>query len=239
MLNMIECENYREMSSRCAEELLLLVERNPRAKIILATGNSPLLTYRLFVKEIIHKQINISEVTWIKLDEWAGLPEENPATYEYFINKEILSPLNIKKDKYITFGGKGKNINQECEKVENLLGEIGKIDAAVVGIGRNGHIGLNEPAKELNIGAHCVKLDTITKTHKMLTSSGEHHVEYGITLGLDQILSAERLIVLATGEGKQNVYKKMTERKILTEVPATMLHLHRNAVCYVDVSSTK
>lgn len=95
MLNMIECENYREMSSRCAEELLLLVERNPRAKIILATGNSPLLTYRLFVKEIIHKQINISEVTWIKLDEWAGLPEENPATCEYFINKEILSPLNI------------------------------------------------------------------------------------------------------------------------------------------------
>lgn len=235
MIDFVKCQSYEEMSQLCAKELVLLVKSNPKAKIILATGASPLLAYRLFVKEIIKDQINVSEVTWIKLDEWAGLTFENPATCEYYIRREILDPLHVQQEKYISFGVCGNDLEEECTRIEKRLKELGRIDAAVVGIGRNGHIGLNEPADELCVGIHTVKLDAMTKKHSMLKDTNE--VEYGITLGIDNILSSVRVIVLATGEGKSDVYKKMLEKKVLTEVPATFMHLHSNLCCYKDEAS--
>lgn len=237
MLHIVEHKSYEEMSRQCAEELVLLIKNRPKARIVLATGASPLLAYRIFVQEIIHNKIDVSDVIWIKLDEWAGMSPENPASCEYFINQEILTPLHIKKENYISFGVTGGDLEEECKRVETQLEKIGKIDAAIVGIGRNGHVGLNEPSNELTAGIHLVNLDEITKTHRMLTSVGADHVEQGITMGMDWILSADRLIVLATGQGKGDVYRKLLQKKIMTTIPATLLQLHGNAVCYADMET--
>lgn len=233
MLKMVNCESYESMSRRCADELLSLVQEYPRAKIVLATGNSPLLAYQLFVKDVLEKAIDVTGITWIELDEWVGLPPENSATCDFFIQKEILSQLHIHPEKYLAFRPMGKDLEAECRRMEEELLQLGRIDAAIVGIGCNGHVGLNEPGEELFAGVHVAKLDQKTKGHAMLAQAGEK-VQYGITLGMGNILSAEKLIVLVTGDGKMAAYKRMLQQKCTTAVPATFLHLHNNALCLTD-----
>lgn len=234
MIQFIPCSSYEQMSQKCASDMLALVREKPNASIILATGLSPQYAYRLFVQAVLTEKLDVSKVTWIKLDEWAGLPPENPATCDYFIRREILDPLKINPARVIAINQMAEDLAVECERVEQLLAQIPQIDLAVVGVGRNGHVGLNEPADQIPLGVHTVVLDSKTKDHAMLKEAGETAVGSGVTLGMGNILSAAAINVLFTGGEKQSSFAMMQDRVLTMEVPATLLHLHNNVRCYVD-----
>lgn len=236
MRELIIRENYEEMSRCAADEMLELIQTKPKAVIVLATGHSPLQAYRFLVKDLKEKKVDYSQVTFVKLDEWAGLDPSNEATCEYFIRKEIIEPLGIKEENYIHFQADCEDAAAECARIDALYKALPRVDLVILGIGMNGHLGLNEPADVQYAPAHVAPLNEKTKTHEMLTHT-EKPVTNGITLGMENLFAGEKVMLLADGKEKEKGLQGYLNDEISTQVPVSFLKLHRNCVCYINKES--
>lgn len=235
-MNVIELKSYEEMSIKACDIMIQCLQNKPDALFCIATGSSPTLTYQLFVKRIKEEHIDTSQMRVLKLDEWCGLSQDNPATCEYYVRKYILTPLNIPDERYIGFDSMASDSEYECERISKLLKEHKGIDCCILGIGKNGHLGLNEPREAINPFIHKIDLDAQTKTHSMLASNGQE-VSQGYTLGLKDILNAKQILLLITGPGKETAYQDLHKKVISSKYPANYLWLHDQATCIVDKSS--
>lgn len=224
------------MSRETAALLRLTIEKNPEAVIVLATGHSPQLAYRYFVEGILENPLDISRATFVKLDEWLGLGPENEATCEYFIRKEIIEPLGIKEEQYLHFMPEAADPERECERVQKAYEAFEKVDLVILGIGRNGHLGLNEPGEELIGPAHTIGLDEKTKGHEMLSHTTEA-VSRGITLGMENLFKGEQILLLADGKEKEEGLSWYLNDRISTQVPVSFLKLHPNCRCIINRES--
>lgn len=166
-----QVENYTALSERASEYLLAVIRSKPDAVICLATGATPLLTYHYLVEKIQQQQVDVSQLTFVKLDEWVDLPLTMPGTCETFLQQHIVQPLGLREDQLISFHS--EEINEtECERVTNLIARKGGLDLCVLGLGKNGHLGLNEPGEILQPACHISQLDARTQQHEMLKNRG-------------------------------------------------------------------
>lgn len=229
-----EQSDYRSLSEAASEQLLALMHRKPDAVICLATGATPVLTYQLLVDKITAQQVDISRITFVKLDEWVGLSPEDPATCEVFLQQHILKPLGVAPENYISFRSDNAD-DSECARIVEQITQRGGLDLCVLGIGKNGHLGLNEPDEQLEPACHITHLDERTRLHEMLKQANIP-VEKGITLGLRDILAAREVLLLVSGEGKQRAFAQFKEGKVSTQIPASFLWLHPKTTClYCDM----
>lgn len=235
-MNFINTNDYNEMSESASDFLINCLKQKPDTLFCMATGSSPTDAYRLFIQKVHTQNIDTKKMRIVKLDEWCGLPKDNPATCEFYIHKHLLKPLDISEDRYISFNPMEKNEEYECRRITALIKENGGIDCCVLGIGKNGHLGLNEPAQELPLFAHKAVLDPKTQTHSMLTSN-KVTVSEGYTLGLKDILSSKKILLLITGSDKQNAYNALKKKTISSNHPANYLWLHDNTFCITDNAS--
>lgn len=235
-MKFIITESYESMSEAASEVLVNCLTQKPDALFCIATGSSPTEAYRLFIEKVNAKHIDTSKMRIIKLDEWKGLTKDNPATCEYYVREHILKPLNIPEDRYIAFDPMEENAEYECERIANLIKENGGIDCCILGLGRNGHLGLNEPCDKLDPFVHKAVLDKKTQTHSMLTSNNQT-VSEGYTIGLKDILESKEVLFMVTGADKQEAYETPQEKIITNKQPANYLWLHNNTHCIVDTSS--
>ena len=226
----IYLENYEKMSEHAACEIVNYIKQKPDANICLASGGSPDLTYDLFVKKLIEEKVDTSKMWITKLDEWIGVKNDSELSCEKYIYEKILKPLNI-KDRYITFNSEG-NPFKEVEKVRDSLAKR-PIDLCVLGFGKNGHLGLNEPDAEIEPYAHVIKLSYITKTHPMIYGK-QKGIEFGMSIGMKEILDAKEVILLMKGAFKKELFNRFKTEKITSEIPATYLWLHNNCKVIVD-----
>jgi len=226
-------ENYEEMSKEAAAIMRETIEKNPNAILVFATGHSPQRAYQILVQGLIQDQIDISCVTFVKLDEWMGLAPENEATCEYFLQKEIIQPLHVKESQYLHFNALAKDINAECQRFRDAFALLPCVDLVILGIGKNGHLGLNEPAEELTIHTHIAALTAKTKTHEMLTHTKEQ-VSFGVTMGLQEIFCGKKILLLADGRQKAEMLQYYLGDKISTRVPVSLLKLHPDCTCVVN-----
>lgn len=234
--NIVLKENYEEMSLEAAEEIYSVIENNPCAVIVLATGHSPLLAYRILVDKIREKNQDVSQVTFVKLDEWMGLDSEEEATCEYFIRKEILEPLEIKEERYLHFIPEAEDAAAECARMEAEYEALPAVDLVILGIGMNGHLGLNEPADSLTGPAHVIGLDEKTKTHEMLSHT-KKTVTGGITLGMQNIFRGKKILLLADGKEKEKGLSGYLDDGITTQIPVSLLKLHPDCRCIINQES--
>lgn len=235
-MNILTKKNYDEMSKQACEILVKCLKEKPGAMFCIATGSSPTGAYSEFVKHVREEKLDVSKLKIIKLDEWFGLEKTNRATCEYYISEHILKPLGITEDRYISFNPKEQDDKSECRRISALLMQNGGIDCCVLGLGKNGHLGLNEPQKELNPFIHKACLDTKTQTHSMLVSNSTK-VSEGYTLGIKDILASREILFLVTGDGKQEAYENFRKGQISSMYPANYLWLHNNVTCLVDEGS--
>lgn len=234
MQHIQQCDNFNVLSELASEYLITAIQRKPDATICLATGATPLLTYRYFVKKIHQRQIDIRHVTFVKLDEWLGIPLTAPGTCESFLQQHIVQPLGLRADQLIGF--RSEHIDEtECERVTDLIAAQGGLDICVLGLGKNGHLGLNEPGQALTPRCHISHLDEQTRRHDMLKTA-ERPVTHGITLGLKDILHAKEVLLLIAGEGKRAAVEKYLTATVTTTIPASFLWLHDNVTCLLDSS---
>ena len=227
------CDNYEEMSRKASDFLIKELKHNPNILICTATGNSPAGTYQNLVIAYQEKKELFSALRIIKLDEWAGIPFENEHTCEAYIQHKIIRPLDIDADRYISFESNPQSFSDECERMKKELAKNGPIDICILGLGKNGHIGLNEPSLKLQPFCHLITLSKASLHHEMLKNLGKKP-EVGLTLGIADILRSKKIILLVTGKNKERVTKRLFEQKISTEVPASMLWLHPNVQCFID-----
>jgi putative deaminase/isomerase len=218
----------------------LLVLKRIRAEadllMCLATGHSPTGTYEQMVRAYQRDADLFAELRIIKLDEWHGLPGDNPATCEYYLQKHVVGPMRISQSRYVAFDPQTRDAEGECRRISRKLAAVGPIDLAILGIGRNGHLGLNEPGDSLTPGAHVAKLTESTLGHEMLKAAGRP-VKQGMTLGIAQLLASREVLLLVCGESKRAAMRQLRSGEVSTQLPASFLHLHPRITCIFDRAS--
>jgi galactosamine-6-phosphate isomerase len=186
------CEDPEEVAVHAARVIVEASIRRPDLLLCVATGSTPTLTYAKLVNEQRANPGLFSALRVIKLDEWVGLPMDHPSTCEAYLWTHLLSPLGITPDRYISFDSTAASPEDECERVAAALDACGPIDIAVLGLGVNGHLGLNEPSDRLQCQPHVATLAQETTQHSMLTSqSASESVKTGLTLGMQNIRDAK------------------------------------------------
>lgn len=230
--------NHEELSATAATLLTHVVRENPLAKICIATGSTPTQSYELWVKKMLTENIPTNRLTIIKLDEWGGLPMDHPSTCETYIREHIIKPLKLREDQFISFQSQPTDPQAECARVAKEIIRVGGIDLCVLGIGKNGHLGFNEPAELWSVGPHVVQLSVSSLSHSMLDGDNSL-VQFGITLGIKNIRDARKVLVLASGEEKAAVIRTSFNGPVTPACPASILQELPQASIFLDVEASQ
>ncbi|MEI6561750.1 MAG: glucosamine-6-phosphate deaminase [Verrucomicrobiota bacterium] len=214
-------------SKEAARFLAALLRKKPHAVLGLATGGTPLPLYRELIRMHRQEGLDFSRCTTFNLDEYVGLGAEHPASYRRFMQEHLFASLNIPPDHIRIPDGLAADIPAHCAAYEQAIVEAGGIDAQILGIGGDGHIGFNEPTSSLGSRTRLKTLTVRTREDnaRFFASPGEvpHHV---ITMGIGTILDARSLVLLAFGAAKAEAVAAMVEGPITAMVPASALQMH-------------
>lgn len=232
-IEIIETKDFEELSRISADVMVECVRKKPDSLFCLATGSSPTRTYEIFVELVNKEQINIQKLRILKLDEWWRVNENDPSTCENFIQAKIIRPLNISSQNYISFNSDTQDANVECDRIAQIIQEQGPIDLCILGLGKNGHLGLNEPGGYFIPFTHVVELDEKTKTHDMLTKTNVT-IDYGMTIGMADIIASQKVLFLATGDEKNVSFNVFLKGQVRSDLPASILWLHPNVLCVFE-----
>lgn len=239
-MNVIITKNYEELSKVAAKEMAEVIKNNPSAILGLATGGSPIGMYKELIRMNKDGEIDFSTVTTVNLDEYVGLSGEHPQSYRYFMNDNLFNHINIDKKNTYVPNGLAKDVEEECKNYDSKIAQLGGTDVQLLGIGNNGHIAFNEPDEALVSGTHLTNLteDTIRANARFFDSIDEVP-KTALTMGLGGIMKSKKIIVIASGESKAEAVKAMVNGKISTNMPASMLQMHRDVVVIVDEEAAK
>ena len=233
-------ENYDQMSRLAADMFVETITANNACVLGLATGSTPIGTYDYLVKDYKEGKIDFSKVKSINLDEYYPLSPTNDQSYRYFMNYNLFDRVNIDKANTFVPNGEAANPEEFCVEYENRIDAFGGIDLQILGIGRNGHIGFNEPDTELYPFTHVTDLtaDTIDANARFFESVDQVPTK-AITMGIQSIFKARKVVILASGENKAEAVKAMVEGMISPKCPASLLKLHPDVTVICDKEAAK
>ena len=237
-MNIIVCKNYEEMSLRAAELLAEVVKSKPACVLGLATGSTPVGMYQNLIRMNKAGEISFKDVTTVNLDEYYPIDPENDQSYRYFMNVNLFDHVDIDKAKTSVPDGTAKDPEAEGRRYEALISALGGIDVQILGIGRNGHIGFNEPDASLVLDTHVTDLTPSTiEANSRFFASEKDVPRQALTMGIGSIFKAKKIILMVSGAEKKAAVSALLARKISTTSPATMLNLHPDVtlVCTTDV----
>ena len=211
------------------------LQKQPASVFGLATGSTPVSLYRELIGSNQQGEISFQHVRTFNLDEYMGLPPDHSQSYRNFMNREFFDHIDIDPDNTHVPPGDAADPIRACEEYEQAISVSGGIDIQLLGIGRNGHIGFNEPTSCLNSRTRVKTLtrETIADNARFFRE-GEKQPHLSITMGIGTIMEARLVILLATGEGKAEAVKAMVEGPVSAWCPASALQLHRSTVVIID-----
>jgi glucosamine-6-phosphate isomerase len=230
-------DNYSSLSAAVAAMLIDFIKKKPEAVFCLATGDTPKLTYHIAVETIRKENIDTSHCFFIGLDEWFGIKPENSGSCHYYLNQYFFTPAGIMPEQIHLFDALAADENEECEKMNRIITAKGGIDFMLVGVGMNGHIGLNEPGTSMDTLAHAAPLEEMTKTTGQKYFKEQAQIEKGITIGLKQVMEARTLVLMANGKKKSAIIKQALEDEINTGLPASLIRRHINSFLMIDAEA--
>jgi len=227
MVNIKVYSTYQELCRSAFQQVVLSVKRNSGALICVATGESPIGLYQFFPEQSeLFKHIKI-----LKLDEWGGIRPDDPSTCETYIKENIIQPLKLDENQLMGFQSDAKNTENECNRIKSLIPQHNGIDLCILGMGADGHIGLNFPADKIAPEAHVVPSHYLT--HSMLDKAREKPT-HGYTLGFKEILNSKEIILIVKGASKREALRLLNKGEITTHFPASLLLLSQNCTIYCD-----
>jgi glucosamine-6-phosphate deaminase len=234
-MEIIVCRDYEEMSERAADIFTALIATKPDCVLGLATGSTPIGTYKMLCERYKKGEVDFSRVTTFNLDEYYPMAKDHPQSYHYFMNEQLFSHVNIDKACTHIPDGLSSEPDKMGEEYDRMIQEAGGIDLQLLGIGRNGHIGFNEPAETLIAGTHLTPLteDTILANARFFTSR-EEVPTHAVSMGMASILGARAILLLISGKDKSQALRMLREDTITTACPATLLKLHPNVTILCD-----
>ena len=231
-MKLVIAENYNELSEKATNDLLEIVKGKAEPVVCTASGDTPAGMYKVLVEKVSNGAANVNGWYFLGLDEWAEMNGDNEGSCRWHLNNQLFNPLKPAEDHIIFFDGKA-NLESECERVENFIGKRG-LDVSIVGLGMNGHIGMNEPGTEVSTRTHISELDPLTAQVGQKYFKSATELKYGITLGLATLLESKHIFLLVSGSKKAAIIKDVLEGPVSEEVPATMLLNHAGLTIYLD-----
>ncbi|MFT3682213.1 MAG: glucosamine-6-phosphate deaminase [Ferruginibacter sp.] len=226
--------DHHELSAFTANEIANAIINKPTLTLCMASGHTPALTCELLVKKLQEEKVDYSSITFLGLDEWAGLPPENEGSCHYFFKQKVFEPLQLSPSQYFLFDALADNLKTECVKMDSIIEEKGGIDIMVVGIGMNGHIGFNEPGTAFDILSHVAELDETTVSVGQKYFKETTALQKGITIGLGHLMHAKKVFLMANGMKKAEVIKKTIEGAVTESFPASIMQEHKNGFVIFD-----
>lgn len=226
---------YEEISRLAAQMVADLVREKPRCVIGLATGSTPLGTYKEMIRMHKEEDLDFSQVVTFNLDEYVGLVPTHDQSYRYFMNDNLFNHINIRKENTHVPDGMARDIPGACGVYEDMICENGGIDLQVLGIGGNGHIAFNEPGSSLASRTRVKTLDEATrKDNSRFFGSIDEVPKYAVTMGIGTIMEAQQIIILANRESKAAAVAAAVEGPITAMCPASVLQLHPAVTAITD-----
>nr|WP_293839818.1 glucosamine-6-phosphate deaminase [uncultured Arsenicibacter sp.] len=225
---------YAELSQHAAEHIAALLKRKPDALICLASGATPIGTFHQLVDLAQTGHANLNQCSFIGLDEWVGMGPDDDGSCSYHLYHDLFIPLGIPAERIHYFNAKADDLAAECRRIDAAIAAHGGLDLLLVGIGLNGHIALNEPGTPFTNYCHVIDLHetTITVGQKYFTKPTP--LTKGITIGLQHLMDAKEVILMANGQGKAAVIHQALTAPVSTDFPATIIQRHPNALVWVD-----
>ncbi|HZG74164.1 MAG TPA: glucosamine-6-phosphate deaminase [Chondromyces sp.] len=234
-MQIIKAENYTEMSQKAAGFILTRIKANPALTLGLATGGTPVGTYEELIEDHVQNGTSYSQAITFNLDEYIGLSAGHKNSYRQFMNEKLFNHIDIPLSQTHIPHGDAEDIEMECMSYEKLIERNGGIDLQLLGIGRNGHIGFNEPGTPFESATHIVDLAPSTiKANARFFSSPEEVPTQAITMGISTIMKSREILLLVSGEAKKEAMKKLMSGEISEKFPASILNQHPNVTVIID-----
>ena len=223
----------RALARRVADE----IAATPRIVLGLPTGRTPVAFY----DELAQLGIDFSQATTFNLDEFLGIPPTHPGSFREFMEQHLFRRVNLDRGRIHFLDGSAADPDEECVRYERAIDEAGGLDLQIVGIGTNGHIGFNEPARELQPRTHRVTLTPETRRSNAALFGGDPAAvpAEALSMGMATILQARNIVLIATGESKASCIERVLNGPVTPELPASFLHLHRDVDIMIDEAAAQ
>lgn len=234
-MKIIRARDYDDMSRKAANILSAQIILKPDSVLGLATGSTPLGTYRRLVESFHNGDLDFSQASAVNLDEYCGLPEDNEQSYHYFMQHNLFRHINILPEHTFIPNGMESDGTLACQAHEEIIRRLGGIDLQLLGLGNNGHIGFNEPGPVFEKETHPVDLAERTiRANARFFERIEQVPTRAYTMGIRTIMQARRILIIVSGSGKADIVARAFWGPVTPQVPASILQMHPDVTLVAD-----
>jgi len=225
----------RAVARALARDVARAAARKPAIVIGLPTGRTPIPLYHELVR-LSRGSLDLSRARTFNLDEFLGVSAGDPRSYHAFMRAHLFAHLNLPRGHTHVLNGTAHHVARECARYERAIARAGGIDLQILGLGANGHVGFNEPARALVAGTHRARLGAATRRANAWLFGGRVSAvpREALSMGMATILRARRIVLIATGAAKAGRVARMVEGPVTPRLPASFLQLHPNAEVWLD-----
>ena len=225
--------NAEEIGKAVANLIVEQVNEKPDSVLGFATGASPVPTYKSLIKAYNKGKVSFKDITTFNLDEYCDLPRDDKNSYYTFMHENLFNHIDVKEENVNFLNGNAEDAEAECMRYDDLITE-NKIDIQLLGVGRNGHIGFNEPSNKFTKGSFKVRLTQSTIDANSVYFDEDAMPHYALTMGTVSIMKSKQIILIATGRGKSDAIDGLVNGDITPACPASVLQLHPNVHIFLD-----
>lgn len=234
-MRIVVLDSAQAVADYAANILISKVQSKPDSTLGLATGSSPIELYKRLIAANQTGDVSFAKVSTVNLDEYLGLAGDHPQSYRYFMNNQLFDHIDIDKTNTFVPNGLSDNPLKACSDYEDNIRRLGGVDLQLLGIGRNGHIGFNEPSSSL---VSRTRVKTLTKdtveANKRFFGPNEFQPHLSITMGIGTIMESSEVLLIATGSDKAEAIKQTIEGPVSARCPASILQMHAKVTLVID-----
>ncbi len=234
-MRLIRAKNYEDVSVKAGNIIASVINLKPDCVLGLATGSSPIGTYKELIKKYEAGELDFSQVKTVNLDEYVGLSKDHDQSYAYFMRNNLFDHVNIDQNNCNIPSGLTNDPEAECAAYDKLIASLGGTDLQLLGMGPNGHIGFNEPDEAFFPATHCVKLaDSTIDANARFFATRDDVPKQAYTMGIWGIMQAKRVLMVVNGKNKAEAVKAALTGPVTPKVPASILQLHPDFTLVAD-----
>jgi len=222
------------MSRAAADLVIEQIKSKPGSLLCFPSGDSPAGMFKYLVADAHEGKVDFSKCYFVGLDEWVGMGKEDEGSCTNFLFEHFFTPMGIKPDKMLFFDARSADLDSACKTMDDFIKLHGRLDIMLVGIGMNGHIGLNEPGTAFNLYAHHSPLAPVTISVGQKYFKQQTTLTEGITLGLKHLKEAKIPMLIASGVKKAGIIAQALEGEVTDQLPASIFQTLRSAIVILD-----
>jgi glucosamine-6-phosphate isomerase len=231
--------DYTEMSVKTADMIAAIITSKPDALLCFPAGETSVGTFKHLIELNKTGKLSFKKCKIVGLDEWANIGSMKSENCFSFLKKHLFDYIDYSVENMCFFDGESSDLKHECVKTDNFIRKYGPIDMILLGVGMNGHLGLNEPGTSFDLYSHIVTLDETTKIVGQKYFSGKVELTSGISLGIKYIMESKTVILQMNGAKKAEVVRKLVDTEISPSFPASAVKAHDNSYLFLDKDAAK